>query len=490
MIGSDCESPNPRGILAQLFSLVGPTKGITFMRYIQQAFLVTKDELAVATQCAEEAIFSAAAFANHADVYHDVSSGLHLGHRAIEAGNIIGRYLPVVTYHAKGADQDASVAAKTLVPFLVAFVQADRDWVTEWHAAVPVSLQHGFDALAKDAVRSYMVDPDRFEALEFERDEFAARFALYAALILRPVYCPESCGEVVLYASEVWALVHDDVRPNAGFLCTAQMPFCGSTAAGGQCYAHQSILTLVSQHPIEPGEFVTVMSRNPFASNALLDDHPARLWPLKTCRGVPLTANDDVAEFETGPMTVDRKERLVRRLNADRELALAPHWNERGRIRNAVDYSLAMLEVFCAENNDFDGGPAPHRWWTMVLPRAVVVLLYTISEQAREKGVAPETRARIAAALDKMDYARCLDTMEWPLMLVDLYLHTQGHDYHFEDKVFGRLGNRARELCAAKMGCDPDRLIGRVNGALPPAYHVGPPPARSCIEVAGMQCIK
>ena len=458
------------------------------MRYIQQAFAVPGNVLEQSEKCADEAVFCSTAFANVVDQGDvDLVAGLNMGARAIEAGDIIGRYLPIVTYTARGADRDPMSAAKTLVPFIIAFVKAQSEWVLSWSANAPQGLRGGFDAMAKDAIRSYMVDPDRFEQLEFDAAEFDARFALFAALLLRPVYCPESCGEIVLYAAQVWALVHDDMRPNSMFVCTTQMPFSGSTAARGECYAHRSILTLVAQHDIEPGQFVTVMSRNPFAfSGGFGDSHPARIWPLKKWKGMPYTSHDDLAEFETGPMSASKKKRLEVALVESRLKTMAPYWTAEMQDRDTLGHSLTMLKLLRKENEGFNGGPSPHPFWTMVLPRSVVVLLYSITELARDKNATMESRREIAAAFNEMDYAKCLQSMQWPLTLLDLYLHCQGHDHHYETKVFGTLQARARELCADSLGCDPDELIHRINGALPPLYHVGPPPAQSCIRVSAM----
>ena len=477
-----------RRLLPKLYKLTGKLDRRKLMMFMQQAFTVDNESLICANDCAEKAVFTESPLANVADQDVDVVAGLYLGEEAVEPGQVIGRYLPVLSYQAAGADVDGTTACKTLVPFIIAFAQADSSWVARWHASVPPTWRIGFESMAADAIRSYMVDPDRFEQLEFSDNEFEARFALYAALILRSEYCPDACGEIVMYSHHVWALVPDDVRPNCMYVSVTQMPFSGSAAARDKCFSHMSIRTLISQHRVEPGQFLTVMSRNPFASTGKVHDaHPSRLWPLKTVDGVPFTSHDDVAEFETGPVPDEEKARLEKRLNDAREKDLLPHWKD-GDARHSLDYSLAMLDVMRRENNDFDGGPFPHAFWTMVLPRSAVALLYNISELARRTKQSDDARKRIADVFDQIDYARCLASMDWPGMLLDLYLHVQGHDYHNEVKVYGKLQERARELCAERLGC-VDALIRRINCALPPAYNIGGARAWSCIEVSGQKLL-
>ena len=432
---------------------------------------------------AETVVFNDQPVENMTLMQQDVASGVYLGEEDIKPGSVIARYQVVISH--MGFKVAKTMAEKALVPFIIAFDLASAKWVTRWRTSVRTSSLNGIDLMANDALRCYMTCPERFRDLVMDDAEFEARFALFGALILRPIYCQDQCGEIRLYPEAMWELLHDDVAPNSAFPSTMQMPFSGSHE--GQCFAHQQTMTLICQRPIKPGDFVSVVSRNPFStSTSIVSDggerHPSNLWPLKKGgNDMTFTANDQVALMITGKMPEKKKQEYERGFQLARQLMLSSNV---GTDPDDVEYAIQMLEQMSRENNKFDGGPYHNECWPMVLPKAAVVVLFALSEQARTKCKA--TRSRVAKVMEKHELVRCMDSMGWPIVMFDLWLHTMGHDHYFEEKVFAKMNSEAKQLCQERMGCDPESIVRMHNCVLPPSMHIGVPPAKSCIRHVAM----
>ena len=446
--------------------------------FLRDAYTINPEVVKEAESLASTVVFTDQSFANLSTIEEDIVSGLYLGERSVQPGKILARFRAVVSH--RGFTAERTMVEKALIPFQIAFDLASPEWVLSWGNTVPISSLRELGHVAYDALGCYMATPKRYEALMMEQDEFDARFLLFGALILRVVPCPLSCGALTLYPEAMWGLLHDNVAPNAAFPAVMQMPFFGSNHE--KCLSHHSIMTLVCQRTINTGEFVSVMSRNPFAMSTMDGEdkeHPANIWPLKEAGGgVVFTARDKVALMVTGPMSKKKQKENESALMLARRIVMASSAGPESREED-VNFAVRMLRQMSRENKGFDGGPEPNPWWPMVLPKAAVVILYALTEQARTED--DEQRLRVANALEEIDLVRCMDSMGWPMVLFDLWLHTLGHDYYYTKKVFSKINARAKELCKKRMGCDPESIVRAYNAPLPPNMHIGVPLAKPCI---------
>lgn len=412
---------------------------------------------------------------------HDIRSGILVSPETILPGTLLAIMRPRMCFRTPLESRGAHLF--NLTCFIAAFLVAQAEWVTAWHSSTPASY-FSPKALGGDALCCYMAIPEYLDDFMFEASEFKARIRLFVAMCTRSIACNANCGARVLMSHEQWDLLRDDVRPNSALVGQPQFPFCGGMVPE-VCQQHTRPVPLYCQHPIQPGDILSIVHNSPFVAMSGTDNpHPSQVAPLRYLTeddGIPygVAASDDRVVKLFGDESQERKALVQEYLSRRRKDLLVLTLD--GSRAGAVDRQLAWLRAVRDDNDNFDGGPPdPFRqYWPCVLPRGALVCLFMLAFSSRE--MAAKDKAKIFQELESF-YVRCIETMEWPNILFELWLDLSGMMYFDPgERMYDVLISQTAGASRAAFGVPPDVMLARMNCFLHGSEQLGPPGVSSVL---------
>jgi len=407
--------------------------------------------------------------------HHDIRSGLLVSSETILPGTVLAIFRPHLCFRTPLQSHGPHLF--NLTCFIAAFLVVQPDWVTAWHSRMQTR-HFPAQALGGEALGCYMAIPDYLNGFVFNALEFTARIHLFVAMCTKSIPCNANCGARALMSCDQWDLLQDDVRPNSALVGLPQFPFCGGSPPN-VCQTHTGPVPLYCQHPIKPGDILSIVHNSPFvALNSEDKSHPSQVVPMRYLtddEGIPfgIASSDDRVVKLFGDESPERKALVEEQLSKKRKELFIMTLS--GSQDGTVDRQLAWLRTVRQDNDNFDGGPPdPFReYWPCVLPRGALICLFTLAFSSRRHPSAEN--AKIFKELESF-YVRSIESMKWPCILFELWLDLSGMMFlNPDERMYDTLFSQAADACQKAFGVPPDVMLARINQFLHGAEHIGPP---------------
>lgn len=435
-------------IMAQMFSTVkniylqkscdlAPGKKLTAMeqKHIEDAATDMTMDLLLPTvehTATEEEVLKVMAMGKENTIYNklldqplsiakrNIIHGILVDEAGVKPGDELGLHYPVLSFPMFGnAREEISI----MYAFFVACIHAPLDWV-----AAVIKLYPNYvttDLTTGTLIRA--LNMCHVFAAHFIDDlstQTAAgqRLVFFQLLLDYVLPCPMHCGRQILYGPEFYAMVQDDVRPNAACLLHGFATPFAPQVEFEKCSRHLRPRLVYAQHCIENGQFVTMATRHPFMdipNETGVDPHPARVCPSYSV-GKTGAADYKFTLFPNGKMDVgdNSKENeactiLFKKLmvNAD---TVEQNFTELSRVLRD------MAQVYC---NFPSKNSCANHFWPCTMPQLALKYFNNLSvllgmEQDLETN--PEALEAMRVVTQLLPSA--LASMAWPSWLLDLYL--------------------------------------------------------------------